>query len=206
MMALERQQKEARTNLKAESKEMWQSLHAGSAEVSTDTQWGLGDSPGTARSPWSAGEPQVLSSGGWESCDNPGSFHYIWKIEVEIYFLFFFSNDIESTWGPTSLFKKYFSFVCAALLTFLGFYNIMGFRGSGILPMHTASCCKTRGVFRKGLLWQLRPVEWLELIKIIATGDSNTWSNTVTTFKEKEKNQTLPHSPLPPKRKKKKKI
>lgn len=79
----------------------------------------------------------------------------------------------------------------------------MCFRGSGILPVHTASCCKTRGGFRKGLLWQLRPVEWLEVIKLIATRDSNTWSSTVTTSKEKERKPKHYHTALPYKKKKK---
>lgn len=167
MTALERQQKEGVLHQSEGRKQ-------GNVSVSA-LMLCWGDYRHTVRSgwlPWNTQEPrepQVLDSGGWKTCNNPGSFYYIWKIEVEIYFLFFFSNDIESTWGPTSRFKEYFSFVCAALLTFLGFYNITGFRGSGILQVHTASCCKTRGVFRKGLLWQLRPVEWLQVFKLFAT-------------------------------------
>lgn len=78
----------------------------------------------------------------------------------------------------------------------------MGFRDSEILQMHVVSCCKTRGLFWKGLLWQLRTVEWLVVIRPIAIRDSDTWIGVMTLKRKKEKNkaQATPSENLKPKR------
>lgn len=103
-----------------------------------------------------------------KSCNNPGSFYYIWRNVRCCFFFHFFTWHQIHLGSHIALWNLCFS-LCS-LLTSSGFYNIVGFRDSWILQMHTPSCCKTRGLFRKGLLsskFQVNPsshlLVWVDL-------------------------------------------
>lgn len=164
MTALERQKTETRINLTGRKVNKCGRLRTCDLlQVSANVWWDLGVTIlGYLRA---TGVLQALCTEPWRLSANLVAdlvlFYCSWKITCR--FVFFSLNGIEFIWGHEFYFENYFSL--PEQPQHFGTFTIL--RTLGLWDFAKFAACAERVVFRKGFLWQLTTVEWLEVIRLL---------------------------------------
>lgn len=167
MTALERQKRQTHINLTGRKVNKCGRLWTWALlQVSANVWWDLGDYPGTLGVPLEC--CRALCTEPWRLRANLVAdlvlFYCSWKITCRfVFFTFFKWHWIHL--GSRIPFWKLFFLCLSSFANILGFLQYCGLQG--LWDFAKFAACAERVVFRKGFLWQLSTVEWLEVIRLL---------------------------------------